>query len=262
MVVALVMGATTTLRDQIGVQGMVNNCSYTIAPAQSAMWKIRNALLSAIQNPAGVNNTLAPIYSVSAQNSLAGQYSSMTWRPLIGYIAPGTTSYTYTSIDGTTYTNSYATFSGNGQISTNNILYDNAAYKLWVDTVDYPGVNVLRLDVVKGATGGTLVRSQILVGYGVTTKQTVAEFRLFNAESTDPFNWNATPTPALGATNNTYLMGIYLRVEHPSVVAADKGAISTSNLDNSQNVYEDLRMAVLIPPETLSNSVGKPFVGP
>lgn len=244
----VLFGAATYFRNQMDVIGFVSNNDYTVAPAQTALWRIRDELGSAVQAPSGVTNAVAPTYAVTAPDGSPLQFSSIVWRPVIGYISPADPD--------------YATFNGQGRISVNNILYDNVAKKLWVDTSGTP-YNVLKLDTVSGPTGSTLVRSEILAG-SVSARQSVTEFRLYQGESTNAFFWNTGGSPvfAPGATNATYLLGIYLRVERPSVNPTDLGANTTSNWDAGARSVNDLRMGVLVQPETLSNTPGKPFVGP
>jgi hypothetical protein len=238
-------GALIVLNGQVDVIGYIANNDFTVAPAQSALWKIRDALESAVQNPQGITNAVAPVYAVT---SPAGGFSSIVWRPTIGFLSPADPN--------------YATASANGCISTNNVQYDLTAQKLWVDTSNAP-VNILKLDTVSGSTGGTVVRSIPLLG-NVSTGQTVTEFRLYNAESTDSFYYNVVNNPvyAPGADVNTWLIGVYVRVEHVSMNPNEKGAVATSNYYNDTASVNDLRMAVLVQPETLTNTSGKPFVGP
>src|SRR5262249_18490930 len=149
----------------------------------------------------------------------AGTYSWFCWRPVIG--VPTTADPTYADYNANGNTNWTGCLSGNG------VLYANFAKVLWVDTSKDP-YNTLKIDTITarpqfnlapmptwtgpktsaGAqavpvpTGGgswKVIRSQVLAGNSAT-KQNVVEFRLYEGESTDNFNYDTTATGTAGGT--------------------------------------------------------------
>ena len=250
----VVLGALGLVKDEVNVVGAVANNDYTAGAAQSALWRIRNELLSVVQNPQGVTSAVAPAYDVSSPDTSPLQFSSITWRPVLGFIDASDPN--------------YSTYAQQGRVSTNHVLYDSVAKRLWVDTTTYAPVNVLKLDTIAGpSTSTTVVRSEVLLG-NRSIGQSVTAFRLYDGEAcgaagNNVFWWNSTASPsyAPGATASTYLIGVYLRVEHRSVNPNDLGKNTTSNYDSSTNDATDLRTCVLVQPETLTNSQGKPYVG-
>lgn len=261
--IGVVFGTVSALRNQADVLGHVANNGFTVSPAHTALWKIRNELLSVTQDPPGVTNAVAPSYAVVSPNTGAlPVFSSITWRPSLGYVEPTDPN--------------YATYKSQGRVSNNNVLYDSVARRLWVNTVAVnatTSVNLLQLDTLSGPPASVVtVRSEVLLG-NAAARQTVTEFRLFDAEVCAPFPLDLSATASIdvtfarGATNATYCMGVYLRVQRPSANANDYSSVTgvrvmDSNYDNRLVTATDLRMAVLVAPETIVVTAGKPFVGP